>query len=78
MRPQQHRRQHNGHRVGNDMLQRVRILRRKGHGRCELVVRLVDALVQRPPVEETVRVVKERFAGERADDKVAYQLGDRG
>lgn len=77
MRAQQHRRQDNRQRVGEDVLQRVGVLRRKGHRCGEFVVRLMYALVQRPPVEQSVRVVEERLTSERADDEVPRNFGQR-
>lgn len=78
MRSQYHGRQGNWQRVGEHVLQRVRILRREGHGSGELVVDLVDTLVEPADVQRAVGVVEERFAGEQADYKVAGELKQAG
>lgn len=54
------------------------VLRGEGHGGGELVVRLVEAPVQGPPVEDAVGGVEEDFAGEHADGEVVGELLDRG
>ncbi|ATY64585.1 hypothetical protein A9K55_004293 [Cordyceps militaris] len=74
---QQQRGQDNRQGVGDEVLERVGVLRRERDGRREAVVRLVHAPVQRPPVQQPVRVVEERLPRERAHDEVARHLGGR-
>lgn len=54
------------------------ILRGEGHGGGEFVVRLVEAPVQRAPVEDAVGGVEEDFAGEHADGEVVCEFLDCG
>lgn len=72
--PQRQRRQRNGQHVGHDVLQRVRVLRRKGHRRREPVVHLMHAPVQPPRVQQPVGVVEEGLARGDADGYVAAQF----
>lgn len=78
MRLQQQRRQQDGQDVGHEVLHGMGILRGKGHGGGELVVRLVEALVERAPVEDAVGGVEEDLAGEDADGEVGGELVERG
>ncbi|KND86965.1 hypothetical protein TOPH_08444, partial [Tolypocladium ophioglossoides CBS 100239] len=78
VRAQHQRRQRHGQRIGDDVLDRVRVLRGKGHGRREAVVRLVDAPVEDAHVQQPVRVVEEHLARGDAQRQVAHEAGGRG
>lgn len=78
MGPQHQRGQQDGQDVCHEMLHGMGVLRGESHGGGELVVRLVEAPVQGPPVEDAVGGVEEDFAGEHADGEVVCELLDRG
>lgn len=78
VRAQQQGRQRDRQGVGHNVLDRMRILRREGDRRGELVVYLVDALVEVAHVEEPVRIIEECLTHDDADDEVARELGQRG
>lgn len=64
--------------VRKQVLDRMCVLRREGHGRREEVVLLVDALVQRRGVQEPVDVVEEDLAHGETEDDVADEFEERG
>lgn len=78
MGPQQQRRQQDWQDVCHEMLHGMGILRGESHGGGELVVRLVEAPVQRAPVEDAVRGVEEDLASEHADGDMVGELLDCG
>ena len=67
-----------GSQIGDHKLDRVRVQRREGKGRGELVVLLVDAFVERPLVQRPVRVEEEELVHQQVREQHPRALRVRG
>ena len=72
----EHHGEHDGNRVREQVLDRVRVLRCKGHGRRELMMLLVDLGVDPRMVQGAMRGVEEHFARNQRDQAVRRDLAE--
>jgi hypothetical protein len=76
MRAQNLRRQRHGNNIGKQMLNRMCVLRCQRNGGSEAMMLFMDPRVQRPGVQEAMRVVEQDFSHHQTDNKIPYELGE--